>query len=207
LGTNQALEAARALALNPSLAPLMRQACLPSDVSVLLRFLASEIPASELTRGDGSRLQHVVERYVLDVMLFPGAAPERILGVPAGASRDEMRAHMRLLMIWLHPDRPGDSWRAPYSRRVLEAWRRTSTPAPAITDGRPPLRKGRPQTRPVKLSWVARPVPQQRQFNRRSKLIAPALVIAALAFFIIVDNPMRHWVQATMAEHAARFLD
>ncbi len=196
MAANQALEAARALALNPSLAPLMRQARLPQDISVLLRFLAGDLAASELTQGDAGRLMDVVERYVVAVMLYPGAAPNRVLGVANNAPRDQARAHMRLLMIWLHPDRAGDPWRIPYSGRVLEAWCQiSSTPANVRPANATPAQIRRPRTRPVRLAWVSEPVVRRRR-NTMVAIAGPALVVLALVAVAIFDNPLRQWAQA-----------
>lgn len=205
MGANQALEAARALALTPSLAPAMREARLPAGVTALLRFLAGEIDASELTAGDATRLQDIVERYVFAVMLHPGAAPERILGLHAGASREEMRAHMRLLMIWLHPDRAGDAWRATHSARVLEAWRKLSSApgrAAARAPATAPRRRRRPQTRAIKLAWVARPVSRRRRRRGRATIACAAALACALAALAAVDNPLRRWAQRAVAAPA-----
>jgi hypothetical protein len=204
LGTNQALEAARALALNPSLAPLMRQANLPADISTLLRFLAGDLPASVFTQGDAGKLMDVVERYVIAVMLYPGAAPSRILGVTNGAPRDQARAHMRLLMIWLHPDRAGDTWRAPYSVRVLEAWRHiSSAPANIRPADVASAQVHRPRTRPVRLAWVARPVVKKRRRNTMAALAGPALVALALLAIAVFNNPLRQLAQAAFASYAS----
>jgi hypothetical protein len=204
VATNQALEAARALALNPSLAPVMRQARLPQDISVLLRFLAGELAASELTQGDAGRLMDIVERYVVAVMLYPGAAPSRVLGVANGVPRDQARAHMRLLMIWLHPDRAGDTWRVSYSGRVLEAWRQiSSTPANVRPADAPPAQIRRPRTRPVRLAWVAQPVTEKRRRNTMAAIAGPALVALALVSVAVFYNPLRQWAQAAFTSYTS----
>ncbi len=204
MATNQALEAARALALNPSLAPAMRQARLPQDISVLLRFLAGDLAASDLTQGDARPLMDIVERYVVAVMLYPGAAPSRVLGVANGAPRDQARAHMRLLMIWLHPDRAGDTWRAPYSGRVLEAWRLiSSAPANVRPADAPPPQIRRPRTRPVRLAWVAQPVAKKRQRNRMAAIAGPVVVALALVALAVFHNPLRQWAQAAFTSYAS----
>ncbi len=203
MATNQALEAARALALNPSLAPAMRQARLPQDISVLLRFLAGNLAASELTQGDAGRLMDIVERYVVAVMLYPGAAPSRVLGVAKDAPRDQARAHMRLLMIWLHPDRAGDTWRVSYSGRVLEAWRQISSAPANVRPADAPPQIRRPRTRPVRLAWVAQPVAKKRQRNRMAVIAGPALVALALVAVAVFDNPLRQWAQAAFTSYAS----
>jgi hypothetical protein len=181
----------------------MRQARLPQDISALLRFLAGDLVASELTQGDAGRLTDIVERYVVAVMLYPGAAPSRVLGVANGAPRDQARAHMRLLMIWLHPDRAGDTWRAPYSGRVLEAWRLTSSASVnSWSADAQPVQIRRPRTRPVKLAWVAQPVAKRRR-NTMAAIAAPALVALAVVAVAVFDNPLRQWAQAAFTSYAS----
>jgi hypothetical protein len=181
----------------------MRQARLPQDISVLLRFLAGDLAASELTQGDAGRLMDTVERYVVAVMLYPGAAPSRVLGVANGAPRDQARAHMRLLMIWLHPDRAGDTWRAPYSGRVLEAWRQiSSAPANVRPADAAPGQNRRPRTRPVRLAWVAQPVAKRRR-NTMAAIVGPALVALALVAVAVFDNPLRQWAQDAFTSYAS----
>jgi hypothetical protein len=206
VATNQALEAARALALNPSLAQVMRQARLPADISTLLQFLAGELDASELMNGDAKRLLDIVESYVVVVMLFSGASPARVLGVSDGVSRDRARSHMRWLMIWLHPDRSGDVWRAPYSARVLEAWRLFSR-MPSTSSPDAPLSKSRrPQTRPTNLTWIAYPVPLRLRVDKKMARVPPALLILAIAIIIFLDNPLREWVETLLPAYALRSL-
>ena len=203
MGTNQALEAARALAQNPNLATVMQNARLPSDIDMLLRFLAGDETSGAMSRGDPARIQDVVERYVKAVMLFPGAPPERVLGVSPGATRDEMRAHMRLLMIWLHPDRGADAWRAAYSSRVLEAWRLASSGSSSpVQPARNPPNNRRPHTMPLKLNWVQQPVSRRTSMRRRAAIVAPALLVLLLAAITAFDNPVRQWAESALGAQA-----
>lgn len=204
MGSNQALEAARALAQNPGLAPGMRNARLPDGVESLLRFLAGDDQRALSGRSDPARVQDMVERYIMAVMLYPGAAPERVLGVSSGASREQTRAHMRLLMIWLHPDRGADAWRSAYSVRVLEAWRVLSAPAPAASAARVSRSSGRrPQTMPLKLNWVPRPVGRPAPRGRKLAIIAPAVLILLIAAMAVFDNPLRQWAESTLGARAS----
>jgi hypothetical protein len=199
VGANQALEAARALAQNPSLASVMRNARLPGDISLLLRILAGDEDVAKVSRGDPARLQDVVERYIKAVMLYPGAPPERVLGVSIGASRDEMRAHMRWLMIWLHPDRGADPWRSAYSVRVLDAWRTLSANPPPVAQTPTDRRSNsRPQTMPLKLNWVPTPVSRQAKRRRRAAIAAPALLVLLIAAITAFDNPVRQWAESAL---------
>ncbi len=73
----------------------------------------------------------------------PADDPHRILGLPPGASREEVKRAYRRLAKELHPDRhPGDPRRAAEFRRVAAAYRqldqqpRRARPAAAAPDGR-----------------------------------------------------------------------
>jgi hypothetical protein len=181
----------------------MRQAQLPEDIALLLQYLAGEDVLSELRRDNALLMQDLVEHYVVAVMFYPGADPARVLGVRAGATRDQMRTHLRWLMIWLHPDRAGASWRASYSARVLEAWRKVSS-APAtvrLPDIKAP-RTRRPQTRPVKLAWVPSPV-ARRARSRSVAVVAPIMIALVIAAVTVIDNPVRQWAASTIIAYAS----
>jgi hypothetical protein len=125
--TNPALDAAIALSRAPTLAEAMRSQPLPTGAKLLLRILADESGAlSEARRMTGlsdKDLAAVAELYVLQVMLYRGASPRRILGVGPEAERTEIRSHMRYLMTWLHPDKAASDWHAAFAGRVIGAWR------------------------------------------------------------------------------------
>lgn len=119
---NLAFEAARALAGDPRLADLFRRRPLPEGVTEILQVLADR-GSSQIDRGVRVKL----EFYVQNVLLFQGASSHRILGVNPGASREDMRTNMRLLMLWLHPDAAGgDAWRTAFAPRVIGAWKDVS---------------------------------------------------------------------------------
>lgn len=123
LTKNLAFEAASALVGNPSLADLFRRRPLPDGVTEILHVLADR-ETGQINRD--ARLK--LEFYVQNILLFNGASSYRILGVNPGASRDDMRTNMRLLMLWLHPDAAGgDVWRTAFAPRVISAWREVST--------------------------------------------------------------------------------
>src|SRR5215207_6937820 len=174
---NRALDAALALARNPGLAASMRRRPLPAGIPLLLQILADE---SEVALGEAQgfrlnerSLRFAVEHYVETVMLFAGAEPARVLGVAAGASRAEMRTHLRWLMRWLHPDHNPAAWRSAFASRVLTAWREASShdgeaKAPqGRANGEPHTwrRSGRPRlpVYPLRLAWIAYPLPEERR--------------------------------------------
>ena len=128
---NRALDAALALARNPGLAASMRGRPLPSGIPLLLQLLAGKSDvassAAEALKLDERSVRFAVEHYVQTVMLFAGAEPQRVLGVAPGATRGEMRTHLRWLMHWLHPDHNAAAWRSAFASRVLTAWREASS--------------------------------------------------------------------------------
>ena len=129
---NRALDAALALARNPGLATSMQGRPLPSGIPLLLQIVADEADAAggvaKAFKLDERSLRFAVEHYVQTVMLFAGAEPARVLGVEPGASRAQMRIHLRWLMRWLHPDHNPAAWRSAFADRVLTAWREASSP-------------------------------------------------------------------------------
>ena len=132
---NRALDAALALARNPGLATSMQGRPLPSGIPLLLQIVADEADAAggvaKAFKLDERSLRFAVEHYVQTVMLFAGAEPARVLGVEPGASRAQMRIHLRWLMRWLHPDHNPAAWRSAFADRVLTAWREDPRLAPS----------------------------------------------------------------------------
>jgi hypothetical protein len=199
LATNQAFEAALALARNPSLEQSMQFATLPEGIHELLRFLAGELAATDISTQQTPNISDIVARYVTSVMLYPGAASERVLGLSAGAHRDEARRNFRLLMIWLHPDHNSNSWRSRFTTRVLAAWKEQSSSAQDTV--RKSVRvTGRPLTRPVRLSWVKKPVVRENRPKRFGTAAIITLIIAAIGV-IFMDNSVRRYLEDLTARH------
>ncbi len=132
--------AALELAASPALVRRARRQPLPEGVLEVIRAAAGSeetlAAAARAFRKDPAFVQTAAAFYVQQLLLFSGADSYRVLGVPPGASREQMREHMRWLMAWLHPDRASDSWRAVFAGRVLAAWREAGgkppgAPAPA----------------------------------------------------------------------------
>lgn len=160
---NLAIEAALALAANPALVGPMRRQPLPPGVSGLLQLLADGVDTDR-------RLSEAIQCYVQNVMLFPGAPPRRVLGVRDDAPREKAREHMRLLMLWLHPDHNQAEWRSGFAARVLEAWRHLAKADAAPTPGR----AARPtqKSRRVRVAWVPIETPVRRRRGLRYALLA-----------------------------------
>lgn len=119
-----ALKSAFDLIHFPSQVRQVREAPLPSDVGMLLRVAAGDEEAINLAlRMSGRSLQAVREAagfYIEQILLFPEADSYRVLGADKGASSDELRRNMAMLLRWLHPDMQ-DS-RAIFANRVTRAW-------------------------------------------------------------------------------------
>jgi hypothetical protein len=204
---NRALDAAIALSRVPGLVVAMRSQALPTGVKLLLRILANETDALKEARhmsGLGEPdLVAVAEFYVLQVMLHRGASSPRILGVTADADRTEIRAHMRYLLNWLHPDKNTSAWHASFASRVIAAWRRIDR---GLEDEKPrSLAAGtRRSGRSYRVSWVALPlqpapeVPTRRSVKRlRVFLVGLTLVREAAA-------RVSGWFDAGLRDHGPR---
>ena len=115
------------IATKPGNAATMRDRPLPDGVLDVIRIAAgckeTLDEAVRLSRMEPDFVRAAAEFYLLQILLFPAADNYRVLGVRPGASRAEMRKHMRWLMKWLHPDRAPADWRSTFAHRVLEAWR------------------------------------------------------------------------------------
>ena len=163
---NRALDAAIALARNPTLAAGMRCQPLPEDIKLLLGILAADADAlTEARRITGfpqNELAPIIESYVLKVMLFRGASSRRVLGVESNAERHEIRRNLRYLLNWLHPDKNASIWHAAFARRVIVAWRSIDR---GQDDGEPsgPTSKAHRSRYPQRLPWIVLPPPVNRQ--------------------------------------------
>jgi hypothetical protein len=104
----------------------MRSRPLPEGLALILQILAGDVEAlaeAQCLLGlEANDIVALAELYVFQVMLYRGASPRRVLGVPPGAERSEIRRHMGWLMSWLHPDKNPSRWRTVFVRRVLDAW-------------------------------------------------------------------------------------
>lgn len=119
-----ALKAAFDLMHLPSQVRHVREAPLPRDISLLLRIAASDDEATDLgVRISGRSRQAVREAaafFIEQIMLFPDADNYRVLGTTQGASNEELRRNMALLLRWLHPDMHNS--RSIFAGRVTRAW-------------------------------------------------------------------------------------
>ncbi len=198
----QAHEAVLALMKEPHLVVAMRGQPLPQDTTALLAILANEPNAltSFLTKTglDKEHAVAAVEYYVKSVILFPGASLVRLLAHEKGASREQLRSHMRLLLIWLHPDKNRSEWQAAYARRVLDAWKQLSkgqiARSPSIGNGSERDFSHRPYVRP----WIPHPVEEFK--TQRSRAGAQLLAFGVLIIVTLVpDTQLLAWPQLGIA--------
>ena len=146
-----AMEARR----RPELVSILAAAPLPRDVKSLLRIAADggrrEAGAEHVYRKHSPEAVREACTALLSVILFNrGADPYRVLGLPAGASEDEVREHKRLLLKWLHPDRnptkAGGGRERELLSRVLDAAAIIEGKRPMVAQIEPPPIPSRPST-------------------------------------------------------------
>lgn len=156
-----ALFGALGLASTPGFAQRVGRQPLPQGVLELIKVAAgceeTLRQAVALTGREPEAVKAAATFYLRHALFFEGADPHRMLGVGAGAGREEMRLHMRWLMIWLHPDHARvsdahDPQQAALAGRVLDAWRLSASgpwPIPASENAAtvasvpaPPVRRG-----------------------------------------------------------------
>lgn len=180
-----ALFAALGLASMPGFAQRVGRQPLPNGILELLEIAAGRDDrlgeAVALSGRDAKAVRAAAEFYLRHALFFEGADSFRLLGVTAGeTTREEMRLHMRWLMIWLHPDHGPDPERAALAGRVLEAWRAHAGERPG------PLARGEgladAAERPAAL---APPEPRLRARRGRSPLAAALAAFVAIALFIL----------------------
>ncbi|WP_157096275.1 hypothetical protein [Methylosinus sp. R-45379] len=189
---SRALQCALALASIPPMAARARELPLPDDVLEVIRIAAGcEETLEEAARRSGKDKSYVkaaAEFYVQQILFFPTADSHRILGVSPGASRADMRKHMRWLMIWLHPDHAHAEWKTVFARRVLAAWRE----AQESPDRRKIQASARRVAPPMRhIPWVPRPIER-----RPSRLLMPSLFLIAVAIIVIAILVPSSFVEA-----------
>lgn len=155
-----ALEQAVQLSLLPSMARSLRARPLPNDMETLLHILArepdAEVEACRLTGKSVEVIREAAEFYVEQILFRPGASAYRILGREPGASREELRANMALLLRWLHPDCQAHDRHMIYLDQVRRAWTTLQHPESRaeydrnMTSRSQPDRRLAPPRRPVR---------------------------------------------------------
>lgn len=195
------------LTQSPHLAAAMRRQELPSDVIVPIR-LAAGCPetaweAMQSTQLSSEILRDAARTYLQLVLFTDEGDCYRVLGVQRGASRSQMREHMRWLLEWLHPDRNSGEWESVYAERVIQAWRDAKTGvAPATPTPQPPSppvdplgtsrRSGRRLRAPVR--WIPVPIDPPRPRFRATIGVGAAVLIVSLAVLVLPRlTPVSEW--------------
>jgi hypothetical protein len=140
----------------PSLFRSSSSMALPDDISHVIKVASGDEEACRLAASmTGERSSVLVEAtrlYLKQILFRPDADCFRVLGISPGAPKSLARDHLRLLLIWLHPDlnRDGDSI---FANRVVGAWneysRNPNARAKKIDTGNSRSSgKGRPSVRP-----------------------------------------------------------
>ena len=130
--TRNALDIALQLYRQPALARKVRRESLPPRVLSVIKIAAGseeeiEQPA-EHTPEEIREIREAAVFFLQNCLFQSGGDSYRVLGVERDASSEQMLAHKRWLLKWLHPDRNRNAWEAAYLQRVLAAWQ-------AITGG------------------------------------------------------------------------
>lgn len=198
---SSALATAVDLFRTPALAPALRRRPLPADVLAVIEIAAGSDTATKTAAEDlrvsSATLRAAAEFYLLQVLFFKEADAWRVLGAVPGASRPQLRDHMRGLMLWLHPDHNKHEWQALNAQRVMAAWRALSTnttaasnPPPALRrvgGGSPqPLRRGGTAIR-YRPSWVRQPLAHQPR-HHSTKLLRRVIAAGTLSFILFVPS-------------------
>jgi hypothetical protein len=127
-----ALKAAIELFYVPSQVRTMRFSPLPKGTPLLLRLAAGEAEAAREAQELSGRPAGVTRQaaifFIEQILLYSDADSYRILGSNHSATPSELRAHMALLLKWLHPDLNHDGHTALLARRVIRAWDQIKTP-------------------------------------------------------------------------------
>jgi hypothetical protein len=129
---SEALRAALSLLSAPAQVRAFRKLPLPDDTRLILLIASGDLQAcldaSELTRRAPDHLVSAASFFIEQILLCPDSDSYRVLGLEHSAPASDLRAHMALLMRWVHPDVDRSGKRAPLAHRVLRAWDDVKTP-------------------------------------------------------------------------------
>lgn len=126
MSRDAALRSAISLLSVPTQVRAMRAAPLPEGTLLLLSVAAEEedavAEAAQLTGRPRETLVNAAAFFIEQILLGPESDSYRVLGAEPGTPAQELRAHMALLMRWLHPDVNAGAQKALYVGRVTRAW-------------------------------------------------------------------------------------
>ncbi|HVU21598.1 MAG TPA: J domain-containing protein [Hyphomicrobium sp.] len=127
----EALRAAIDLFYLPSQIRIVRRQPLPKGTGLLLRLAVGDpSAANEAKRHSGRSIianREAAVFFVEQILLRPDADEYTILGLDHTAEITEFRAHMALLLKWLHPDMNSDENRSLMACRVIDAWNKVKS--------------------------------------------------------------------------------
>jgi hypothetical protein len=119
----------------PSQVRATRTRPLPKGTKFLLLIAAGDADAMRTAQDLSSRPSaaiHEAATFFIEQILLEHSADEyRKLGLDRTAPIAELRAHMALLMKWLHPDINSDERRSAMARQVIRAWKQINSPGSA----------------------------------------------------------------------------
>lgn len=172
---SDALRAALSLVSAPAQVRAMRKLPLPPDTKILLLIASGDEEASLAAAGVTHRTpDHLVAAasfFIEQILMCPDADSYRTLGLDSTAPNSELRAHMALLMRWVHPDLDASGKREKFAHRVLRAWDDIKTPerrahydAGLSQPSGPAVSKARADRR-----WRLNPPPDRTSWRRRIK--------------------------------------
>jgi hypothetical protein len=132
MSEGDALRAAIGMFYVPSRVHVMRSAPLPSGINLVLRLAAGDAGAAaeaeRLCERSADVTRPAAVFFIEQVLLCAEDDSYRLLGLDNTATTPELRAHMALLLKWLHPDRNGEAHRLHLAQRVIQAWDKVKTP-------------------------------------------------------------------------------
>ncbi len=217
-----ALEWALALLRAPGERYVLRQRPLPEGMELLLGIAAAATPEmlAEQARRFGESETQVLEAarfYAREVLFHPQADAYRTLGVEARANAEKIKAHHRLLQLWLHPDRLQSEDDAVFATRVNSAWSRLRSPErrqaydEALRAERPPeIFDSGGALRSVR-TWVPalEPVAPPSPWRRRWPALALLSLCGVLALLVLRDMSRTDpdWESSRQVAGSARTAD
>jgi hypothetical protein len=188
-----AIELAIDFARMPALGRTSVAPPIPPNIIEVMEIAAGSPKACEdAAAAIGEPVEHLTEaaRFYLQQALFrPEADCHRVLGLQPGATRAMARAHMRLLLEWLHPDR-NNGLEAVYAERVIKAWREFSNGRDG-QDGRPVRSpdfstKSRRVSSSFRLPWIKQPITHPRGRTPSRILTTATWALPATALLLVV---------------------
>lgn len=133
MSNTDALKVAIDLFHLPSQVRAMRARPLPKGTKLLLRIASGNDEAMREAQRQSDRPAPAIREaaifFVEQILLERGADEYRTLGLDHTAPANELRAHMALLIKWLHPDLNNDDHRSTTARQVIRAWKKVNLPA------------------------------------------------------------------------------